>query len=485
MLLGSALFAFFQLTGGNFQFLRFADGLALMSRLTFGFLSYEEFAAQALGVGAAVSAVTLLFWVAVLLLVVYIQNIILAIVAEAYEEAKSTLGTAETSFLMLVIMRIIFTCLFVIYRARMFCIDVLELITGRHFAASAVRQGSRTASGQAGGSAPDLGGGGGGGGPGVRSNAPGAAPSFASGAGAPCCSFKAGSDRLASPFEGGVSSSSNAAPDSQLLAPTMSYMPLPPDVESRLRRSPHSTVPQRQLGASRAASRDAGSRLRSFHVVSGKVVTQGSLKDPADAAHAAPAVEADAGGSDFAKISQQLQQPQQTASLRQCGRNLWQGMFGERHDVRMYKDLLLKQHRHDEGWIATWKCKYWLPWCISRTRPVKILMNLYQEFTSYKLRYVCTWDEADKWGRRVFDPDEAAASSNIGLDHTSILPPVSPLRDLPDSACCSAAAAGFGRSSLPPLHEDTYVDKATLSRLFLVSSYVPKMCGCWASLPPP
>jgi hypothetical protein len=34
-----------------------------------GFLSYEDFQSQALGVGAAVSAVTGLFWVAVLLLV--------------------------------------------------------------------------------------------------------------------------------------------------------------------------------------------------------------------------------------------------------------------------------------------------------------------------------------------------------------------------------------------------------------------------------
>lgn len=36
ILLGSAVFAFFQLTGGNYQFLRFPDGLSLMSRLTFG-----------------------------------------------------------------------------------------------------------------------------------------------------------------------------------------------------------------------------------------------------------------------------------------------------------------------------------------------------------------------------------------------------------------------------------------------------------------
>lgn len=34
-----------------------------------GFVSYEEFQSQALGLGAAVSAVTMLFWVAVLLLV--------------------------------------------------------------------------------------------------------------------------------------------------------------------------------------------------------------------------------------------------------------------------------------------------------------------------------------------------------------------------------------------------------------------------------
>jgi hypothetical protein len=39
-------------------------------RAAAGFLSYEDFQSQALGVGAAVSAVTLLFWVAVLLLVV-------------------------------------------------------------------------------------------------------------------------------------------------------------------------------------------------------------------------------------------------------------------------------------------------------------------------------------------------------------------------------------------------------------------------------
>jgi hypothetical protein len=62
--------------------------------------------------------------------VVYTQNIILAIVAEAYEEAKAKLGTADTSFLLLVLMRMLFTTLFIIYRLRMFFGDVIFESTG-------------------------------------------------------------------------------------------------------------------------------------------------------------------------------------------------------------------------------------------------------------------------------------------------------------------------------------------------------------------
>lgn len=61
---------------------------------------------------------------------VYTQNIILAIVAEAYEEAKAKLGTAKTSFLLLVLMRIIFTFLFIIYRIRMLFRDMMYACTG-------------------------------------------------------------------------------------------------------------------------------------------------------------------------------------------------------------------------------------------------------------------------------------------------------------------------------------------------------------------
>uniref|UniRef100_A0A383V720 Uncharacterized protein n=1 Tax=Tetradesmus obliquus TaxID=3088 RepID=A0A383V720_TETOB len=492
VLLGSAVFAFFQLTGGNFQFLRFADGLSLMSRLTFGFLSYEDFQSQALGVGAAVSAVTLLFWVAVLLLVVYTQNIILAIVAEAYEEAKSSLGTAETSFLMLVIMRIIFSCLFVIYRARMFGKDMLELVFGRQFCAGS--QATRTMSGFRGGSAPDFGsnGGSGAGHAFSSSTSPRAVTSYASaasGAGAPRSSFAA-SDAMASPFEGD-GSNNTLATDSQLLAPTMSYMPLPPDVESGLRRSQHSFVPARQLTGSRTGSkivsRNGGSRLRAFQVLSGKVATHNSLPEIADTA---AAVDAEAGavgcggaagGADDDQRCVMMEQQLQVPSLRQRARNLWNGLFGERHDVRMYKDLLVKQHKHDQGWIASYKARYWLPWCVARTRPVLNLVHLYQEFTSYKLRYTCTWEEADKLGQKIFAPDAAAAaaaaaasSGHLLATQHSVLPTVPSSKDASAGGGSTACCTSPGPSSLPPLAEDTYVDKDTLSRLFLVSSQVAK-----------
>ncbi|WIA11021.1 hypothetical protein OEZ85_011175 [Tetradesmus obliquus] len=500
VLLGSAVFAFFQLTGGNFQFLRFADGLSLMSRLTFGFLSYEDFQSQALGVGAAVSAVTLLFWVAVLLLVVYTQNIILAIVAEAYEEAKSSLGTAETSFLMLVIMRIIFSCLFVIYRARMFGKDMLELVFGRQFCAGS--QATRTMSGFRGGSAPNFGsnGGSGAGHAFSSSTSPRAVTSYASaasGAGAPRSSFAA-SDAMASPFEGD-GSNNTLATDSQLLAPTMSYMPLPPDVESGLRRSQHSFVPARQLTGSRTGSkivsRNGGSRLRAFQVLSGKVATHNSLPEIADTA---AAVDAEAGavgcggaagGADDDQQCVLMEQQLQVPSLRQRARNLWNGLFGERHDVRMYKDLLVKQHKHDQGWIASYKARYWLPWCVARTRPVLNLVHLYQEFTSYKLRYTCTWEEADKLGQKIFAPDAAAAAAAaassghlLATQQHSVLPTVPSSKDASAASSKDASAGGGstacctspGPSSLPPLAEDTYVDKDTLSRLFLVSSQVTK-----------
>lgn len=47
----------------------------------------------------------------------------------------------------------------------------------------------------------------------------------------------------------------------------------------------------------------------------------------------------------------------------------------------------------EEGWTAAWKRRYWAPWCVARTGPVKGLMSLYQDFASYKLKEECTWPQ--------------------------------------------------------------------------------------------
>jgi hypothetical protein len=228
------------------------------------------------------------------------------------------------------------------------------------------------ASGPGGGTAPYFGGIGGsgiGGGGGYGSTSRGAGDSaFADAAGSPHdprSSF-GGPDGLTSPFANGIDNSCNhLAADSQLLAPTMSYMPLPPDVESGLRRSQPSFVPART--GSRVVSRNAGSRLRSLRVVSGKVAVHQSMKDVVDAdaaedAAAAAAADAGAGAAaggglgaadDASVLGQQqqyMQQDHQAPSVRQRARNLWNGLFGERHDVRMYKDMVVKQHKVRLAW---------------------------------------------------------------------------------------------------------------------------------------
>lgn len=42
-------------------------------------------------------------------------------------------------------------------------------------------------------------------------------------------------------------------------------------------------------------------------------------------------------------------------------------------------------------WVRSWKEKYWRPWCVARTAPLRQLVNLYQDFASYKLKEECTW----------------------------------------------------------------------------------------------
>jgi hypothetical protein len=81
------------------------------------------------------------------------------------------------------------------------------------------------------------------------------------------------------------------------------------------------------------------------------------------------------------------------------------------------------------------------------------------------LLWLCTFAmQANKLGEQIFAP-------SLGQHH-SALDTVPSIKDLSSTDCCAGPAARFGPSSLPPLNEDTYVDKDTLSRLFLVSSKV-------------
>ena len=41
--------------------------------------------------------------------------------------------------------------------------------------------------------------------------------------------------------------------------------------------------------------------------------------------------------------------------------------------------------------MRSWKEKYWRPWCVARTAPLRCLVNLYQDFASYKLKEECAW----------------------------------------------------------------------------------------------
>eukprot|EP00775_Hariotina_reticulata_P010000 gene10000-10154_t len=429
VLLGSTVFAFFQLTGGNYQFLRFADGLSVMSRLTFGFLTYDEFQSQALGVGAAVSAVTFLFWVAVLLLVVYTQNIVLAIVAEAYEEAKAKLGTAETSFFMLVLMRLLFFFLYVVYRIRMFFGDVFRFLRGRQqlspeHGGGRAGSASRARSGSADGSPGDDGAG----------EGPFAGNRHDSGG------LGVGSWHGAS-IQGGSLTTEESAPcgngiPSGLQPTTSVTVVLPEDV-------------YRGLSTHKAHGRRPRRKARRLHA--SLSIDQ---RLPTGPRH-------------------DLQTPDQVAAsgqstLRSRLKPLWDGMTSSRHANRMYKDLL-NTPKGEAGWIAAWKCRYWAPWCVARTDPVKAVMHLYMDFSSYKLKEKCTWSEAEALFHKIYEearrghPGGHAQSGDAAA-------PGSPFAVSPSGfASLGPELLPDEQDELPVLTFDCFVDEDTLSRLFLLT----------------
>lgn len=51
----------------------------------------------------------------------------------------------------------------------------------------------------------------------------------------------------------------------------------------------------------------------------------------------------------------------------------------------------------EDSWVTSWKSNYWRPWCVARTAPLRCLMNLYQDFGSYKLKEECTWLVGSPW----------------------------------------------------------------------------------------
>lgn len=284
---------------------------------------------------------------------VYTQNIILAIVAEAYEEAKAKLGTAKTSFLLLVIMRILFTTLFIIYRMRMLFRDMMYACTGwRAFkgqappalpgaASSSGRQsrGLSPANGQ--GPSPPPGG------PSDDDDLPGASSpqdlgAFGS-ARAGNGSSQWGSDDTDAPIPGADDDLENA------LVPQQSRAVLPPDVEMALARSSHGNS-SRRMGGSTSSSTSRllssfGRRTSSAHSADADVALQAASGGSANSLGAAAA--ADPGSSSFVRGSYASAGScrgvkHESAGLRGRLGHVWhEVILGERHLLRMYKDVYL------------------------------------------------------------------------------------------------------------------------------------------------
>lgn len=281
--------------------------------------------------------------------VVYTQNIILAIVAEAYEEAKAKLGTAKTSFLLLVVMRILFTTLFIIYRMRMLFRDMMYACTGwRAFkgqappalpgAASSSRGRLSPANGQgpslppggppdddlAGALSPDLG-------------------AFGSARGNNSSQWGSSDDADTAPIIPGADDDLENA-----LVPQQSRAVLPPDVEMALARTPRGNssrmggstsstarlLPSFALRTSSAQSADGADVAR-------QAASGGSASSLAAAAAAEPRSSSFARGS-YAAAGSCKGVQDESAGLRGRLGHVWhEVILGERHLLRMYKDVYL------------------------------------------------------------------------------------------------------------------------------------------------
>jgi hypothetical protein len=281
---------------------------------------------------------------------VYTQNIILAIVAEAYEEAKAKLGTADTSFLMLVLMRILFTTLFIIYRIRMLCRDIVYACTGW----SSFRPGGRapsfkrmTSSGPLGASAH-----------GVGPSGPG--PDDAAGPGPGAAKAVSGPDLGASCNAN--SQANQWGPDQYVdeslpvddagfaLAPTLSRAVLPLDVEKGLAGSYTSCA----VGSNTTSSYTSRvGLLGSFGRGGSSQSTQDSTALAA-AAYGANGGSSTAGGAGVLVHSndvigasgRSLGGLDESKGFRARLSHVWHEIIlGERHMLRMYNDVYLATSR--------------------------------------------------------------------------------------------------------------------------------------------
>ena len=64
------------------------DALQSIGLLTFGFMDYETFTNEGLGLGTWQPTLIIVFWLVVMILIVISQNIVLSIVVSAYEEVR-------------------------------------------------------------------------------------------------------------------------------------------------------------------------------------------------------------------------------------------------------------------------------------------------------------------------------------------------------------------------------------------------------------
>lgn len=291
--------------------------------------------------------------------VVFAQNIILAIVAEAYEEAKAKLGTAETSFLMLVLMRLLFGALFVVYRLRMFCQDIFLVCVGRAPKAPRVGSSFKRSGSSAHGGTHNVRRSFGDGGPGDDGHDSGAATALGGGKGGRSSydqhAWQSGADAHDSDPE-----SQEQQESGYMLAPTCSRAVLPLDVEAGL-------MPE-SGGQSRSSRGSTGSRpsfltnalrnlsMRSDHHSSG-AAADNAPKDgyEHDAAAAADPGAAWAACRSSSKLSAasaasavsggavgERQEDKAPLSMRQRWSVLWHDVIlGERHSLRMYNDISL------------------------------------------------------------------------------------------------------------------------------------------------